>query len=638
MRQSNSITKLRKRLLIVTISIAFLFCLLIVRLFFLQIIQGESLSSKATKQWYRDIPLDAARGRIYDSEGDVLADNEVVYTVYVRPNAIKDKTVAAAAISAALGVTEEFALGKLSQSRSEVTVARQVGSEAANALESSGLAGVYCVAGYKRSYPHGSMLSKVIGFTNVDNVGQNGLEGYYDKYLSGLDGYVYSDADIAGREIEDGVTRYVPPLPGCDMSLSVDGKIQAFAERAVVAAQLEWGAKSCSAIVMDVNTGGIKAMASYPSYDLNDIPRDDVDLLNLLSKNSLITDVYEPGSTFKIFTTAAGLDAGVTGDNSRYYCNGGLVVDGQRIKCWRTIGHGSQNLAEGVRNSCNCVFMNIAMSLGTEKLYDYLRSFGFGSKTNVDFFGESSGIMMNESSVKTVDLARIGFGQAVAVTPLQLITAVSAAVNGGTLYEPYFVSSVRSADGTTVYERAPKVKGNPVSPEISSRLRELLVGVVEEGGGSRAKVSGVRIGGKTGTAQKYEDGHVAQGKYVSSFVGFAPADNPKYAVLFIVDEPSGYTYYGSLTAAPYAGTIFSSIADYEGWTRVAEEEKEYIEMPEVTGLTAAEAVAALEGIGLKVELVGGGVVISTTPPAGERVAVGDVVLVRCADSEEIDTS
>lgn len=608
------------------------------RLFFLQIVQGEFLSSKATDQWYRDIPLDAARGRIYDSAGEVLADNSVVYTVYVRPNAVKDKDAAAAAIAGALGVSEEYARGKLAQSRSEVTVARQVTSEAAATLDAADLAGVYCVAGYKRSYPHGSMLSKVIGFTNVDNVGQNGLEGYYDKYLSGLDGYVYSDADIAGRELEDGVTRYVPSVPGCDMSLTIDSKIQSFAESAAVAAQLEWGAKSCSAIVMDVNTGGVRAMASYPSYDLNDVPRDDIDLLNQLSKNSLITDVYEPGSTFKIFTTAAALDAGVANDNSRYYCNGGLVVDGQRIKCWRTIGHGSQNLAEGVCNSCNCVFMNLALSLGTEKLYDYLRSFGFGSKTNVDFYGESAGIMMNEASVKNVDLARIGFGQAVAVTPLQLITAVSAAVNGGTLYEPYFVSSVSSSEGATVYEHAPKVKGHPVSEQMSAKLRELLVGVVEKGGGSHAAVDGIRIGGKTGTAQKYADGHVAQGKYVSSFVGFAPADDPKYAVLFIVDEPSGYTYYGSLTAAPYAGRIFSRIADYEGWERSASTEKEYIDMPEVTGLDAAEAVAILEKAGLKVELVGSGTVLSTTPAAGEKIWVGAVVLVRCAESEIIDSS
>ena len=279
--------------------------------------------------------------------------------------------------------------------------------------------------------------------------------------------------------------------------------------------------------------------------------------------------------------------------------------------------------------------MNLALSLGTERLYDTLESFGFGSKTGIDFFGESSGIMMSESSVKNVDLARIGFGQAVAVTPVQLISGVCAAVNGGTLYEPYFLEKVTGTDGRTVYEHSPEVRGNPVGAETSAKLRELLVGVVENGGGSKAAVSGIKVGGKTGTAQKYEDGHVAQGKYVSSFVGFAPADDPEYAVLFIVDEPSGYTYYGSLTAAPYAGIIFSRIADAEGWQRFDEAAVTYIEMPEVTGMDAAAAVALLEDMGLEVEPAGSGPVLSTTPAAGLQVAVGDVVLVR---AEGGDTS
>ncbi len=638
MRQSNSITKTRKRLLIVLVSIAFLFCLLAGRLFFLQIIKGGFLTSKATEQWYRDIPLKAPRGIIYDSSGEVLADNVVVYTVYIRPNAVKDDDAVASLLSAELSLDRKKVEDMLSQQKSEVTVARQVSAEIADRIENANLAGVYSVAGYKRNYPHGNMLSKVIGFTNIDGEGQNGLEGYYDKYLSGLDGYLYSSADIAGREIEDGTTRYVPAVRGCDMTLTIDASIQSFAESAAVSARLEWGAKSCSAIVMDVNSGAIRAMASYPSYDLNDIPRDDIDLLNLLSKNQLVTDVYEPGSTFKIFTTAAALSNGVTSPESRFYCNGSHIVDGQRIKCWRTIGHGSQSLAEGVKNSCNVVFMNLALSTGTEKLYSCLHDFGFGSKTGIDFFGESSGIMMNESSVKNVDLARIGFGQAVAVTPVQLISGVCAAVNGGTLYTPYFLDSVRGADGSTVYAHSPEVRGNPISSDVSALLREMLVGVVAEGGGSKAGVEGIKIGGKTGTAQKYEDGHVAQGKYVSSFVGFAPADDPKYAVLFIVDEPSGYVYYGSQTAAPYAGRIFSRIADYEGWERSTDKEKQYIDMPEVTGMSAEEAVAVLEAAGLHVDLVGSGKVISTTPAAGIKVAVGDTVLVRLEYDDPPDSS
>ena len=631
MRKSNSITKTQKRLLIILISIAFLFCLLFVRLFYLQIIKGGYLSGKAADQWYRDIPLTAQRGEILDRDSRLLAGNVTAYNVYARPNAVTDRARAAEVICDVLGMSESAATEKLSQSRSEVTLARLVSPEKAEAIDEADVAGIYCVAAYKRSYPEGSLLGKVIGFTNSDGDGQNGLEGYYNDYLSGLDGYLYADADIAGREI-DGVTRYVPAVKGCDLTLTVDAEIQAVAESAVLSAQAEWQAKSCSAIVMDVNTGGIAALASYPSYDLNDVPRNDIDLLNLLSKNQVITDVYEPGSTFKIITTAAAIESGAADKHSGYYCNGGMVVDGQRIKCWRTIGHGSQTLADGVKNSCNCVFMTLALTMGTERFYDTIRDFGFGTKTDVDFYGESPGILMKEENVKNVDLARIGFGQAIAVTPLQLITAVSAAVNGGTLYEPYFVEKAVSADGTTVFSRTPVVKGHPISEETSARLRELLVGVVESGGGTKAQVEGISIGGKTGTAQKYENGAVASGKYVSSFIGFASADDPKYAVLFIVDEPSGYTYYGSLTAAPYAGRIFAGIADCEGWERAESEEKQYIEMPEVIGMSASEAVAVLEAAGLNVELVGEGKVISTTPAPAVKVAIGDVVLVRTDDS------
>lgn len=631
MRRTNGITGTRKRLSAIAIAITFLFFCLFARLVALQLFSGGMLTERAAEQWYRDLPLSAPRGRIYASGGELLAGNDKAYDVYVRPSAVTEKERAASELSAVLGYSQPVISEKLSERKSEVTIARRVSPETADRIESAALRGVYCVASYKRSYPYGGMLSKVLGFTNVDGDGQNGIEGYYDRYLTGTDGYVYSSADMAGRET-DGKTRYVPAIAGCDLTLTIDADIQSFAESAVMAAQAEWQAKSCSAIVMDVNTGGIAALASYPSYDLNDVPRNDIDLLNLLSKNSLITDVYEPGSTFKIITTAAALEYGTVSDSSRFYCGGSMTVDGQRIRCWRSAGHGSQDLAEGVKNSCNCVFMSLALSLGTEKFYDMISSFGFGEKTGVDFFGESGGIVMNESSVKTVDLARIGFGQAIAVTPLQLITAVSAAVNGGTLYKPYFLAEVRSAEGETIYRREPIEAGHPISEKTSARLRELLTGVVKDGGGTKAQVPGIEVGGKTGTAQKYENGVVASGKYVSSFIGFAPASDPKYAVLFIVDEPSGYTYYGSLTAAPYAGRIFSRIADSEGWERAEEEEKTYAEIPDVVGADMAEATAMLEDAGFVVETVGEGKAIGTTPAAGTLTAVGDVVLLRGEDS------
>lgn len=622
--------QMRKRILIAFIALVIVFIALFGRLFYLQIIDGAELRSKAAEQWYRDLPLKAARGKILDRNGVVLADSKDVFTLYARPNAVTDKAAVAAELSTELSIGYDTLLEKLSSSVGEVTIKRKIDAETAYALRKKNISGLYYTLDTQRNYPFGSALSQIIGFTDIDNAGQSGLESYYDKYLTGVDGFAYTTTDIAGREIDSSVTRYVPGVPGCNITLSVDSNIQSFAESAVVAASTEFSSKSASMIVMDVKTGGILAMAKSPSFDLNSPPRNDLELLNELSRNTMIVDMYEPGSTFKIFTTAAALEAGVVSDSDSFYCAGSRTVDGQRIRCWRSIGHGSQHLAEGVKNSCNCVFMDLALRLGTERFYDALEGFGLGQKTGVDFAGESSGILMNESAVKTVDLARIGFGQAVAVTPLQLITGVCSVVNGGNLLTPYLVYSVDSYDGINLATRQPTVVRRTVSEETSAKMREYLVGVVANGGGSKAGVNGYLIGGKTGTAQKYSGGAIAQGKYVSSFIGFAPADDPQYAVLMIVDEPQGYMYYGSLVAAPYAGGVFKKIFDYAALPPTALPSAEYTFMPDVVGEDAQSAVAALEKIGLHVELVGeGGSVTAQTPIPGSRVAVNDAVLIRC---------
>ena len=370
-------------------------------------------------------------------------------------------------------------------------------------------------------------------------------------------------------------------------------------------------------------------MAQSPSYSLDDLPRDDVEKLNAYSKNKMIVDVYEPGSTFKIFTTAIAIENGVVNDNSRFFCAGHRMVDGQRIRCWRSRGHGSQNLAEGVKNSCNCVFMDLALRLGTDKLYEGLKSFGFGAKTGVDFFGESSGLMMNSKKVKSVDLARIGFGQAIAVTPVQMLVGVCEAVNGGKKVSPHFVEKIAYDDGKTIYEfSSPDVR--IIGERTSAEMRMLLENVVKEGSGKKASVSGYRIGGKTGTAQKYENGHIATGKYVSSFVGFAPADDPEYVILMTVDEPSSGAYYGSIVAAPYVGDIFSKIFAYEQIAPTDNAEKiEYIDMPELTDKSVDYALNELKKLGLYVECAGDGdTVISTLPLSETKVKKGDVVLIR----------
>lgn len=630
MNEPNNLIRTRKRLLIILLSIAFLFFALAIRLCYIQIFMGSELRAKGAEQWYRDLPMKAPRGKILDVNGEVLADNRDVYSIYVRPKAVKEIEGVVASLSINLDMDKDKLFENITKSKvSEITIKRNVDKDKADKIREGGYDGVYFTVDSKRNYPMDNFLSQIIGFTNIDNVGQNGLEGYYDKYLKGVDGFAYTSTDIKGQELENNVTRYVPAIAGCDLMLTIDRAIQAFAESAVVSATTEWNAKSASMVVMNAKTGGVAAMANYPSFDLNNPPRDNIEMLNALSKNKMIVDVYEPGSTFKIFTTATALTEGVVSDSDRFYCNGKRMVDSQSIKCWRSIGHGSQTLVEGVKNSCNCVFMDLALRLGTKKLYNGLHNFGFGAKTNIDFYGESKGILMNEKTVKNVDLARIGFGQAVAVTPLQLANGVSSVVNGGTLYEPYFVSNITSPQGEQFYNRQPKKVGNPITPAVSEKMRLMLEAVVSEGSGKKAQVPGFRVGGKTGTAQKYENGHIAQGKYISSFVGFAPAENPEYVVLMIVDEPGPGAYYGSIIAAPYAGKVLTKIFEYKGTRPSPTTPIEYVEMPNIIGLSIEEAQKLIKEAGLIFELAGdNGAVTSTLPIPGTQVPKGDVVLIR----------
>ena len=611
-------------------SVVFFFFVLIGRLACLQIKEGEIYSAKAAEQWYRDLPLAAGRGIIYDRTGNTIADNMTVYTVYVRPGSVTEPERVAEVLSDELGADKAKLEEKIRlRAVSEITVRKNVDAVTGKKLINLGLDGVYFSADYKRCYAYPEFLAQVVGFTDADNVGQNGLEGYYDKYIKGIAGSELVQSDNGGKEISTKERFYIPPVKGANVYTSLDINIQAYCEQAVYAATEEWKAKGATVAVMRANDGGIVAMAQSPSYSLDDLPRDDVEKLNAYSKNKMIVDVYEPGSTFKIFTTAIAIENGVVNDNSRFFCAGHRMVDGQRIRCWRSRGHGSQNLAEGVKNSCNCVFMDLALRLGTDKLYTGLKSFGFGAKTGVDFFGESSGLMMNSKKVKSVDLARIGFGQAIAVTPVQMLVGVCEAVNGGKKVSPHFVEKIAYDDGETLYEfSSPDIR--IIGERTSAEMRTLLENVVKEGSGKKASVSGYRIGGKTGTAQKYENGHIATGKYVSSFVGFAPADDPEYVILMTVDEPSSGAYYGSIVAAPYVGDIFSKIFAYEQIAPTDNAEKiEYIDMPELTDKSVDYALNELKKLGLYVECAGDGdTVISTLPLSETKVKKGDVVLIR----------
>ncbi len=550
------------------LAITFIFCIIAARLLYVQVAWGSDLKLRAADQWNREIPVIASRGIISDRNGTVLAGNRTTYSVFLRPNAVRDAEHTANTLSAIFSLDAENILKKIQGGKvSEVTVARQVGKESIEQLVSNGLAGVYYSRDNSRQYTYNDALCQVLGFTSSDGSGISGIEKFYNTVLGGKNGEITYSTDIVGIETEKPVVVYREAKAGDEIRLTIDMDIQLAAENAIKNVYNSSKAKSASCVVLNPQNFDILAMVNYPSYDLNNVPRDDTDALNSMSRNCLVSDIYEPGSTFKVVTAAANIEEYIRGNqkafSNSYIFNGSRTrtVDGTKIKCWADHSNGrhqNQTLAEALNNSCNPCFTDIALSLGSETFYNYLSAFGFGNVTGLDFNGEALGMLVPQTAVRDCDLARIGFGQTVAVTGIQLACAVAAAVNGGNYYIPRLLKSIISADGKTVSENAPVLKNRAISGEASSILRGMLEGVVKEGSGKHAYIEGYKVGGKTGTAQKYEDGHVASGKYVSSFAGFFPANNPEYLALIIVDEPQG-TYYGSAVAAPVAKEIFEDI-------------------------------------------------------------------------------
>lgn len=625
MQLKYSIFSLQKRLLALIMLVTFVFLVLAGRLIFLQVIKAEELQTLASSQWTRALPIVAKRGDILDTKGSVLATSYTTYDVYVRSKNVVDKGEVASHLSSVLNISYDTVYNKISNSiTSEVLIKMQVDENTIKKIVDKNLPGIYISQNVKRYYPYNSLLSKVIGYTTIDGIGQTGLEMYYDKFLQGVDGKSLVESDVKGIELGNTLDTFIPAVDGLTITLTIDANIQLIVENVLAQIMVDHKPKQASAIIMNAKNGEIVAMASLPSLDNNNLPRDDVSTLNALSKNTMIVDVYEPGSTFKILTTAAALNENVTKTTDKFYDSGYKIVDGQKIKCWRTIGHGSETLVEGFCNSCNVVFMELALRLGKEKLYNYLQNFGIGSKTGVDFAGESGGILMNIDSVQNVDLARIGFGQAVAVTPLQLISAVCCAVNGGTLYEPHFVKQIGDTQLTSTI-----IRKNVVSQETSNTINMMMEEVVSVKGGKESFVEGYRIGGKTGTAQKYENGVIANGKYVSSFIGTYPADNPEYVMLLCVDEPSSGAYYGSVVASPYAKQIFSGMFDYKNIKPSNFVEQEQVTVPNLVGKTISEAYSVLNGKGFYFEVDGeDGIVVSQFPSPDTKLYIGSTILLK----------
>lgn len=543
---------------------------LIGRLVYLMIFCSEYYGNKAENLHERERDIKAARGKLLDANGTVLATNKSVCTISVIHNQIEEPEKVIEMLVRELGIPEETARKRVEKVSSIERVKTNVAKETGDAIRAYGLSGVKVDEDYKRYYPYGTLASKVLGFTGADNQGILGLEVKYDEYLQGTNGKILTLTDARGIEIENAGESRLEPVNGYDLCLSLDRNIQMYCEQAAKKVCTKKSADSVSVIVMNPQNGELMAMVNYPEFDLNDpftlvgdtgesvSAEEKQNLLNKMWRNQCISDTYEPGSTFKIITAAAALEEGVVKLDDAFFCPGYKIVEDRRIRCARTTGHGAETFETGIMNSCNPVFMELGERLGAENFVGYFKQFGLLSKTNIDLPGEAGTIMHKTENIGPVELATISFGQSFQITPIQLVTTVSSIINGGTRVTPHFGVSVQDADGNTVKTFSYETHENICTAETSETMRYLLEKVVSEGTGKNAKIEGFSIGGKTATSQTLPR---SDHKYISSFLGFAPADNPQVLVLVVINNPQGI-YYGGTIAAPVAKEIFENILPY----------------------------------------------------------------------------
>ncbi len=560
----------RKKVMIVFVAVFFIMMFLIGRLVYLMIFCSEYYGNKAENLHERERDIKAARGKLLDANGTVLATNKSVCTISVIHNQMEEPEKAIAMLVKELGISEETARKRVEKVSSIERVKTNVAKETGDAIRAYGLSGVKVDEDYKRYYPYGTLASKVLGFTGADNQGILGLEVKYDEYLQGTNGKILTLTDARGIEIENAGESRLEPVNGYDLCLSLDYNIQMYCEQAAKKVCTKKSADSVSVIVMNPQNGELMAMVNYPEFDLNDpftlvgdtgesvSAEEKQNLLNKMWRNQCISDTYEPGSTFKIITAAAALEEGVVKLDDAFFCPGYKIVEDRRIRCARTTGHGAETFETGIMNSCNPVFMELGERLGAENFVGYFKQFGLLSKTNIDLPGEAGTIMHKTENIGPVELATISFGQSFQITPIQLVTTVSSIINGGTRVTPHFGVSVQDADGNTVKTFSYETHGNICTAETSETMRYLLEKVVSEGTGKNAKIEGFSIGGKTATSQTLPR---SDHKYISSFLGFAPADNPQVLVLVVINNPQGI-YYGGTIAAPVAKEIFENILPY----------------------------------------------------------------------------
>lgn len=552
----------------------FFFCVLVCavillgRLVYLMIFRGDYYSKLATDLQQRERQIKAARGKILDRNGAVLAGNKSVCTISVIHNQIEEPEKVIQMLCKELGISEEKVRKRVEKRSSIERIKSNVDKETGNRILAYGFAGVKVDEDYKREYPFDELGSKVLGFTGGDNQGIIGLETVYDEELQGTAGTILTTTDARGVEVDNIGEERVEPIAGNNLRLTMDANIQKFAEQAAQKAFIQKEADSVSILVMNPQNGEMLAMVDYPEFNLNepftltetyaDKGNDEQDALNQMWRNHCINDTYEPGSTFKIITASAALEEHVVSLEDRFHCPGYIVVEDRRIRCHKTTGHGAESFVEGIENSCNPVFINVGLRIGANRFYDYFKQFGLLQKTNIDLPGEAATIMHKREDIGLVELATVSFGQSFQITPIQLATTVASIINGGNRVTPHFGMQVEKADGTCVKKMEYEPQTEICSPDTSEKMRFLLEKVVSEGGGNKAYIEGYSIGGKTATSQTLPR---SANKYISSFLGFAPADDPQVLVLVIIRNPSG-VYYGGTIAAPVAKEIFENILPY----------------------------------------------------------------------------
>ena len=571
------LTHHRKKLFIVFLISALLMVGLCAQLGFLMIARSDHYSKMADELHKRERTIKAARGEIVDRNGTVIAANRTVCTVSVIHNQVTEPEKVIRELVRILELPEPEVRKKVEKWSSREIIRTNVEKSVGDQIMNLGLSGVKVDEDYKRYYPYGSLASKVLGFTGADNQGIIGLEVMYERFLKGRDGLILTISDAKGTELQNAAEERVEPVPGNTLTVSLDVNIQKYAEQAAYQVMEKKGAKAVSVIVMNPRNGEIYAMVNVPEFDLNDPFTLNVesggltgtelqDARNKMWRNRCINDTYEPGSTFKIITAAAGLEAGVVHLDDRFSCPGFRIVEDRKIRCHKIGGHGGETFLQGAMNSCNPVFIDVGARLGVDSFYHYFEQFGLLGKTGIDLPGEAATIMHKKENMGLVELATVSFGQSFQITPIQLITTASSIINGGRRITPHFAMNVESTDGTYYQKFSYPERMGVVSEAPSETMRYILEQVVAEGSGKRAKLPGYRVGGKTATSEKLPR---SLKKYISSFLGFAPADDPQVIALITIDEPVGI-YYGGTIAAPVVADIFSNILPYLDITSVSE--------------------------------------------------------------------